>query len=109
MDLAVSLTILTDEKKGFLVLETMKNLASRLLEDVGYKYANFHASSLSDSSEDEEELHHDDETMAKIQRALSDYGLNSFLVQECINRLQNDGILFRERSKKDQKRHVHRI
>jgi hypothetical protein len=42
------------------------------------------------------ELHHDDQTMVKVHRALMSAGLTQFGANSAITIMQNNGILFRE-------------
>lgn len=47
-----------------------------------------------------EKLEHTEDTMRKVRSALMVSGLNPDQIDDAINEMQNEGILFRERSKK---------
>lgn len=44
-----------------------------------------------------ERLHHDENTLNKVRKALMEHGLSSDLMTSAITDMQNAGILFRER------------
>lgn len=99
MDRLISLGVGTDGDDDY--FQTHQDL-SELARNLGatHNYVSMMAQSVvdDDSDTDEEELYYDENTLFKVREAMMINGwITGEMCDEIINRLQNAGILFRER------------
>jgi hypothetical protein len=90
----VTLSIGVDGVAGW---DTIYEMFSNTVRELGPQYPYISLSSTVTS--DAEDITYDDETLEKVTKALGETGWNHIAIADAISRMQNAGILFRERKK----------